>query len=244
MDTLAKARGSIARRRYSAGRISCPPKRRWPWRCRRCGGFAPPPAPAALRRCGPRRSHHLERHCDPDRGGLLRDVPGASGRRRHGPGSRSFWRCSCCCSPGSPFRSCRRWPASACCCSGRSDDSASTPRRRCPAIRSRTAMLLPTYNEDPHRVLARLRAIYESVEETGHGAQFRLVRAERHHRSGDLDRRGEVLSRSSDSEVGTPTGSSTATAPRTPRASPAISRNGSSGSAPTMNACSSSTPTA
>ena len=33
-------------------------------------------------------------------------------------------------------------------------------------------MLLPTYNEDPHRVLARLRAIYESVEETGHGAQF------------------------------------------------------------------------
>ncbi|MEH2529633.1 membrane glycosyltransferase [Bradyrhizobium sp. AZCC 1614] len=41
-----------------------------------------------------------------------------------------------------------------------------------PAIKSRTAMLLPTYNEDPYRVLARLRAIYESVEQTGHGAQF------------------------------------------------------------------------
>ena len=41
-----------------------------------------------------------------------------------------------------------------------------------PAIESRTAMLLPTYNEDPHRVLARLRAIYESVEETGKGARF------------------------------------------------------------------------
>jgi membrane glycosyltransferase len=41
-----------------------------------------------------------------------------------------------------------------------------------PAIHSRTAMLLPTYNEDPHRVLARLRATYESVEETGHGARF------------------------------------------------------------------------
>nr|WP_028350450.1 glucans biosynthesis glucosyltransferase MdoH [Bradyrhizobium murdochi] len=41
-----------------------------------------------------------------------------------------------------------------------------------PAIHSRTAMLLPTYNEDPYRVLARLRAIYESVEQTGHGAQF------------------------------------------------------------------------
>jgi membrane glycosyltransferase len=41
-----------------------------------------------------------------------------------------------------------------------------------PAIHSRTAMLLPTYNEDPYRVLARLRAIYESVEESGHGTRF------------------------------------------------------------------------
>ena len=47
-------------------------------------------------------------------------------------------------------------------------DSAAT----LPAIRSRTAMLLPTYNEDPYRVLARLRAIYKSVEETGNGANF------------------------------------------------------------------------
>jgi membrane glycosyltransferase len=41
-----------------------------------------------------------------------------------------------------------------------------------PAIESRTAMLLPTYNEDPYRVLARLRAISESVEETGCACQF------------------------------------------------------------------------
>jgi len=41
-----------------------------------------------------------------------------------------------------------------------------------PAIHSRTAMLLPTYNEDPYRVLARLRAIYESVEETGCSSKF------------------------------------------------------------------------
>ncbi|WOH67230.1 glucans biosynthesis glucosyltransferase MdoH [Bradyrhizobium sp. BWA-3-5] len=41
-----------------------------------------------------------------------------------------------------------------------------------PAINSRTAMLLPTYNEDPHRVLARLRAIHESVKATGYGARF------------------------------------------------------------------------
>jgi membrane glycosyltransferase len=41
-----------------------------------------------------------------------------------------------------------------------------------PPIHSRTAMLLPTYNEDAHAVLARLRATFESVEETGHGARF------------------------------------------------------------------------
>ncbi|SCB55074.1 membrane glycosyltransferase [Bradyrhizobium shewense] len=41
-----------------------------------------------------------------------------------------------------------------------------------PAIASRTAMLLPTYNEDPHRLTARLRAIIESLEATNHGELF------------------------------------------------------------------------
>jgi membrane glycosyltransferase len=41
-----------------------------------------------------------------------------------------------------------------------------------PHITARTAMLLPTYNEDPHHVMARLRAMYESIEATGYGAQF------------------------------------------------------------------------
>jgi membrane glycosyltransferase len=45
-------------------------------------------------------------------------------------------------------------------------------RAALPAIQSRTAMLLPTYNEDPYRVLARLRAIHESVEETECGPRF------------------------------------------------------------------------
>jgi membrane glycosyltransferase len=40
-----------------------------------------------------------------------------------------------------------------------------------PDIGSRNALLLPTYNEDPQRVMARLQAIYESIEATGHGAQ-------------------------------------------------------------------------
>jgi membrane glycosyltransferase len=46
------------------------------------------------------------------------------------------------------------------------------PAAALPAIRGSTAMLLPTYNEDPYRVLARLRAICESVEQTGCGPQF------------------------------------------------------------------------
>ncbi|MBR0849783.1 glucans biosynthesis glucosyltransferase MdoH [Bradyrhizobium diazoefficiens] len=41
-----------------------------------------------------------------------------------------------------------------------------------PHVTSRTAMLLPTYNEDPHHLMARLRAMYESVEATGSGGQF------------------------------------------------------------------------
>jgi len=41
-----------------------------------------------------------------------------------------------------------------------------------PVIVSRNALLLPTYNEDPRRVMARLQAIYESVAETGQGDQF------------------------------------------------------------------------
>jgi membrane glycosyltransferase len=41
-----------------------------------------------------------------------------------------------------------------------------------PAIESRTALLLPTYNEDPDRVFARVQAVYESVAATGARAQF------------------------------------------------------------------------
>jgi membrane glycosyltransferase len=46
------------------------------------------------------------------------------------------------------------------------------PKAALPSIRSRNAMLLPTYNEDPYRITARLRAVCESVEETGHAPQF------------------------------------------------------------------------
>jgi membrane glycosyltransferase len=41
-----------------------------------------------------------------------------------------------------------------------------------PSIGSRNAMLLPIYNEDPQRVMARLRAMHESVEQSGYGGNF------------------------------------------------------------------------
>ena len=44
------------------------------------------------------------------------------------------------------------------------------PKAPLPSIRSANAMLLPTYNEDPYRIMARLRAIWVSVEETGCGS--------------------------------------------------------------------------
>jgi membrane glycosyltransferase len=46
------------------------------------------------------------------------------------------------------------------------------PEAPLPSIHSTNAMLLPTYNEDPYRIIARLQAIWESVEETGCGRQF------------------------------------------------------------------------
>ncbi len=52
------------------------------------------------------------------------------------------------------------------------DPLAIEPNAPLPAITSRNAMLLPTYNEDPYRIMARLRAIWESADETGQGAQF------------------------------------------------------------------------
>jgi membrane glycosyltransferase len=41
-----------------------------------------------------------------------------------------------------------------------------------PSIGSRNAMLLPIYNENPHRIMARLRAMVESAAQSGQGPSF------------------------------------------------------------------------
>ena len=46
------------------------------------------------------------------------------------------------------------------------------PAAALPPVASRNAMLLPTYNEDPYRIMARLRAMHESIDQTGFGSNF------------------------------------------------------------------------
>ncbi|UUS14863.1 glucans biosynthesis glucosyltransferase MdoH [Stenotrophomonas sp. CD2] len=46
------------------------------------------------------------------------------------------------------------------------------PDKPLPTVHSRTALLMPTYNEDPRRLLAGLQAIYESVAATGQLERF------------------------------------------------------------------------
>src|SRR4030088_1077752 len=52
------------------------------------------------------------------------------------------------------------------------DPLGSDPAAPLPSIGSRNAMLWPTYNEDPYRVMARLRAMCESVDQSGYGSGF------------------------------------------------------------------------
>jgi len=54
----------------------------------------------------------------------------------------------------------------------RKDPLGIDPEAPLPSLSSKNAMLLPTYNEDPNRITARLRAMCESVEESGQGAKF------------------------------------------------------------------------
>jgi membrane glycosyltransferase len=46
------------------------------------------------------------------------------------------------------------------------------PTTPLPPLASRNAMLLPTYNEDPYRIMARLRAMHESIGQIGYHSNF------------------------------------------------------------------------
>jgi membrane glycosyltransferase len=55
---------------------------------------------------------------------------------------------------------------------GRSSTLAIRPEKPLPKLTSRCALLVPTYNETPHRLFARVQAIFESVQLTGQIAHF------------------------------------------------------------------------
>src|SRR5690348_4832171 len=50
---------------------------------------------------------------------------------------------------------------------GPARDLGIDPATPLPAVATRSALLLPTYNEDPGHVMARLQAIHQSVQDTG-----------------------------------------------------------------------------
>ena len=59
---------------------------------------------------------------------------------------------------------------------------------------TRTALLMPTYNESPYRVMAGLQAIWESLQAAGQRRRIvRHLHPERHHRARHLDRGGGRL---------------------------------------------------
>ncbi|WP_255210543.1 glucans biosynthesis glucosyltransferase MdoH [Methylogaea oryzae] len=51
---------------------------------------------------------------------------------------------------------------------------AAPARRRCRRFSLRTAVVMPVYNEDPERVSAGLRSIWQSLKETGRDGEFDL----------------------------------------------------------------------
>ena len=77
----------------------------------------------------------------------------------------------------------------------------------------------------------RLQAIHESLAATGGGRRVRLLHPQRHHRSGDLDRRGGGLPGAARPPCAAGPDLLSPRAAATSRASPAISPNGWGGSA-------------
>ena len=59
-----------------------------------------------------------------------------------------------------------------------------------PQLATRTALLMPTYNEQPARIMAGLQAMWESLRETGAADAFDLFILSDTTDPADLDRRG------------------------------------------------------
>ena len=95
-----------------------------------------------------------------------------------------------------------------------------------PHLAARTALLMPTYNEQPARIMAGLQAMWESLRETGAVRRIRPVHPERHHRSATSGSPRRQASWRFANGPAVTRASSIAGARRTSRASPATSRTG------------------
>ena len=116
--------------------------------------------------------------------GARGDVSRVRGQRRDARWRSSCWRCSWRCSPGSRCRSPARSPASVSLLAGGGCRLGTGPDAPLPQLSTRTALLMPTYNEQPARVMAGLQAIDESLARGRRGRCVRRVHPQRHHRSG------------------------------------------------------------
>ena len=131
--------------------------------------------------------------------------------RRHAAGDLSCWRCSSRCSPGSRCPSPARSPGSSRCSARRRAAACMRATTARPA--TRTALLMPTYNELPARIMAGLQAIDESLRRPARRRCVRHLHPQRHHRPGRLDRRGSGVSRPARTHRRRMRGSSIATGP-------------------------------
>ena len=95
-----------------------------------------------------------------------------------------------------------------------------------PQLAARTALLMPTYNEQPARVMAGLQAIWESLRETGAVDAFDLFILSDTTDPRHLDRRGGRLPGASRTDRRSRVASSIAGVRGTSRASPATSPSG------------------
>ena len=130
----------------------------------------------------------VRRRAAADRLRHLRDVPGRVGQPHDRPAVGPARRCSRSTSPGSRSPSPARSSASSRSCGGRGR------RGRCrPPCATRTAVVMPVYNEQTARTFAALEAIHESVEATGLGEHFDYFILSDTTRPGRLDRRGARL---------------------------------------------------
>jgi len=120
---------------------------------------------------------------------------------------------------------CPRWPGSSYCCSG--EDPLGIDRSTASFALQQGMDAVTTYNEDPNRITARLRAMHESVEESARARNHWFVLSDRRTRRSGSRKKNVSSGSAADSARAT---STIVTGWKTRRANPANIQTGSSAS--------------